>query len=118
MECYWGSTIFAGFGRGVYQQGVEVVDCPGEEQDHCRGFLGFGGANGGEDAFEVVAAHCGHGVAACLGCVEEGGCSVFDHCCGAGWSGVVVGVVLGGIGDGLMFKYPEQYRLEVGIERC
>lgn len=63
------------------------MDCPGEEEDHCRGAFGFCGSDGGEDAFEVVAAHSGDGIFAFKGLVEEGeGAVVFEvgvgsHCC-------------------------------------
>ena len=46
--------------------------CPGEEEDHGRAAFGFCGADGGDYAFEVVAAHCWDAVVVCVGVVEDG----------------------------------------------
>ena len=57
-----GGGGFRGFGGGVHEKSVGVVDGPGEEENHCCGALSFGGADGGKDAFHVVAAHCGDSI--------------------------------------------------------
>lgn len=43
-----------GGGGGLGEEGGGVGLGPGEEEDHCWGAFGGGGADGGEDAFEVV----------------------------------------------------------------
>ena len=55
------------------------MDGPGEEEDHGGGAFGFGGADGGEDAFGVVAAHGWDTVFAFLGGVEDGEGAVGVH---------------------------------------
>ena len=86
--------VAGGFGGGVQQQAVGVLDGPGEELQDDGRVLGLGGAHAGDDALEVVQAHGGDGPAAGGGGVDDGFGAVrgwLGHCgCG------VVGVVLEG----------------------
>lgn len=56
----------------MHEEAVGEVDGPGEEEDHGWGPFGFCGTDGGQDAFEVVAADAWHGVVAGDSGVEEG----------------------------------------------
>lgn len=62
MHGYGHAGFARGFGGGVDEEAVCVVDGPWEEEDHCCGAFGFGGADGRQDAFHVVAAHCGDAI--------------------------------------------------------
>ena len=48
-----------------------VLEGPGEEEDLEGRGLGFGGADAGDDCFEVVGYYAEDAVAACGGCVEH-----------------------------------------------
>lgn len=47
MHGYGDGGFARGFGGGVDEEAVRVVDRPWEEEDHCCGAFGFGGADGG-----------------------------------------------------------------------
>ena len=64
--------VCGGFCGRVHEEARGVVHCPGEEEDHGRGAFGFCGADGGDYAFEVVAAYRWDAVVVCVGVVEDG----------------------------------------------
>lgn len=69
---YRDGGVACGFGGGVHEDRSGVVQGPGEEEDHGGGAELFGGADGCEDAFEVVAAHGGDAVVVLVGVVQDG----------------------------------------------
>ena len=54
VKGYRDGGFTAGGGSGLGKEGGGVGLGPGEEEDHGGGGLGCCGADGGEDAFEIV----------------------------------------------------------------
>lgn len=84
---YGDAGVAGGFGGGVHEDGPGVLQRPGEEEDHGWGAVLFGGADGCEDAFDVVAAHGGHAVVVLVGVVEDGEGAVVGEGHGGGGGG-------------------------------